>query len=334
MPEFERHKDPIRRDKDRRVCILWVRQSESIQIPSDVTGMGSSVFKECKSLESVTMQGTTPPPLRAENEETDETYVFDSCKFVTDNAKGIKVPSGTVAAYKAAWPEWAAYIADDKEKVDVAKQAAETALTEIQVSNATTKESLEAAMKDAVKAVLEEAGIGSDGVAITVEDFIKKGATIKAEGSVSGSIRITSGTESAIIPINRTIDKLPVTPAGKVAAAKAAVEDAVKSAIDRLLAGTGVTNENAEETAAEIAELIPDVVAGALVEAGVSADEVVAGEASIEVQLADADSEGSISITIPLASKEDTGQSDCAAVRVQIAKTVGKQNRTRMHRKW
>ena len=225
---------------------------------------------------------------------------------MTDNAKGIKVPSGTVAAYKAAWPEWAAYIADDKEKVDVAKQAAEMALTEIQVSNATTQESLETAMKDAVKAALEEAGTGSDGVVITVEDFIRKSATIKAEGSVSGSI-----------------DKLPVTPAGKVAAAKGAVEDAVKNAIDRLLAGTGVTNENAEETAAEIAEFIPDVVAGALVEAGVSADEVVAGEVSIDVQMADADSEGSISITIPLISKEDIGQSDCAAARVQIAKTGG-----------
>ena len=296
---------------------------QSITIPFDVTSIGSNAFKSCDSLESVSMKGIMPPTLGVTNEGTEKTYVFSNCKFVTDNAKGIQVPSGTVAAYKAAWPEWAAYIADDREKVEAAKQAAETALTEIQVSNATTQESLEAAMKDAVKAALEEAGIGSDGVVITVEDFIRKGATIKAEGSVSGSIRITSGTESVVIPVNKTIDKLPVTPAGKVAAAKAAVEDAVKNAIDRLLAGTGVTNENAEEAAAEIAELIPDAVAGALVEAGVSADEVAAGEAGIEVQLADADSGGSINITIPLTSKEDAGQSDCAAVWVQIAKPGG-----------
>ncbi len=291
---------------------------KNITIPSSVTSIGHGAFSGCTSLERVTMQGSMPPTL---NGLFESNYVFNNCKFVIDDVKGIEVPEGAANRYKEAWPEWADYIAGgsaptDKDKVDAAKAAVEAVLAGIQVSNATTKESLEAA----IKAALEEAGINGDDVTISVETFTRTDATTDAPGSIQASIKITSGAESVDVPVDKTIDQLPDTPAEKVEAVKKAVEDAVKNAINRELAGIKVTNDNAEEIAAKIAELIPDAVASALAEVGVGADEIEIGEVGMEIEPADENSEGSIKITIPVTSTEDAGQSDSAAVQVPITK--------------
>lgn len=299
-----------------------------IVIPDRVTDIGHWAFKGCSSLKSVTMQGNEPPTLGALDGEN---QIFDSCKFVTENTKGIKVPEGTVDAYKTAWPDWADYIAggsaatSDREKVETAKKAVEDALTDIHASNATTKESLETEIKEAVKKALEAAGISGD-VDISVENFTRTEATTDAPGSITAGIRITSGTESAEVPVEKTIDKLPGTPADKVAVAKKAVEDAVKKAIDQALAGTKVTNDNAQEIAGQISALIPEAVAGALEAAGVGADEVEIGEVGIKIEPATADGEGSINVTIPITSKEDAGQADSAVIQVPVTKPGEEEN--------
>lgn len=77
----------------------------SITIPKDVTSIGNSVFQNCGKLANVTMAGETPPAIG--------TSVFYGGGFVKNDAKGIHVPTGKADAYKAAWKDWAAYIADD-----------------------------------------------------------------------------------------------------------------------------------------------------------------------------------------------------------------------------
>ncbi|MDE5717246.1 MAG: leucine-rich repeat protein, partial [Lachnospiraceae bacterium] len=210
---------------------------KGITIPSGVTSIGSEAFEECSMLETVTMQSNTPPTLEKSSREIKNQ--FTRCKFVTDNKKGIKVPEGTADAYKAAWPEWKDYITDgtdDEEgsapvtpadKVEAAKKAVEKALADITVSNATTQESLAQVITEAVNTALEEAGIDSKDVTVAVEDFLKTEATTETAGSITANIKITSGTESASVPVDKGIDRLPVTPADKVEAAKKAVEKAL-----------------------------------------------------------------------------------------------------------
>ena len=304
----------------------------SITIPSGVTSIGPNVFLNCSSLESVTMEGSTPPTLAAL--ESGRTAHFSGCKFVTDGTQGIKVPAGTADTYKAEWAEWKDYIVEgsapaeptDQEKVEAAKKAVEDVLAGIHMSNATTKESLEADLKAAVKAALDKADIDSKDVTISVENFTKTEATTAAPGSIKADIRITSGTESAAVTVDQTINKLPGTPADKVAAVKTAVENAVKKAIDEALAGTKVTNDNAEEIAEQIAGLIPEAVARALEAAGVGADEVAIGDVDIQVEPATADSEGSIKVAIPVTSTEDAGQSGSAVIQMPVTKPGGEED--------
>ena len=72
---------------------------ENVIIGSGVTSIGFSVFAQCTSLASVTVQATTPPTLN--------NGAFN------DNATGRKiyVPSGSVATYKAA-SVWSDYASD------------------------------------------------------------------------------------------------------------------------------------------------------------------------------------------------------------------------------
>ncbi|EOS48476.1 hypothetical protein C809_02027, partial [Lachnospiraceae bacterium MD335] len=127
---------------------------ENIIIPSGVTEIGCSTFAECTNLDSISIRASTPPSLEVVEGEP---LLFENCKFVTENTQGIHVPDGAAQAYKTAWTDWADYIADDSpqfsdaEKVAAAKEAVEKALEDITVSNATTKESIQTAINDAVK---------------------------------------------------------------------------------------------------------------------------------------------------------------------------------------
>ena len=301
-----------------------------ITIPARVTSIGHMAFQNCEGLETVTMLGSTPPTLGVSS--SGKTAHFEGCKFVTDNTKGIKVPAGSVDTYKAAWTEWKEFISEnsapdtpaDKDKVEAAKKAVEAALENITVFNTTTKESLETAIAEAVKTALEAAGMDSKGVTVVVEDFTKIQATTDAAGSITANIKITSGTETAEAAVDKTIDRLPGTPADKVEAVKKAVEEALKKAIDKALAETEVTNDNAEEVAAQIGALIPDAVAGALEAAGVSPDEIEIGEVDIRIEPA-ADRDGSIKVTIPVTSREDAGASGSASVQVPVTKPGGEE---------
>ena len=234
---------------------------ENIIIPSGVTEIGCSTFAECTNLDSISIRASTPPSLEVVEGEP---LLFENCKFVTENTQGIRVPDGAAQDYKTAWTDWADYIADDSpqfsdaEKVAAAKEAVEKALEDITVSNATTKESIQTAINDAVKAALEEAGIDGSGIGITVEDFAKTDATTNAAGSVTGKVTITSGTESAETAIDKTITKLELTDAEKVAAAKEAVEKALED----------ITVSNAT-TKESIQTAINDAVKAALEEAGI-----------------------------------------------------------------
>ena len=298
----------------------------SIKIPSGVTEIGYGAFSGCTQLDSVLIQADTPPTLAGYEGET---ATFTDCKFVTENTKGIHVPDGKAQAYKTAWTEWADYIADDSpqisdaEKVAAAKEAVEKALEDINVSNATTKESLEKAINEAVKEALEESGIDGEGITVTVEDFAKTDATTGAAGSVTGKVTITSGTEADEVAID-TI--LPTAPADKVETVRAAVQDAVKKAVEQALEGTKVTNDNAQEIANQIAEeIIPAAVAKALEETGVNPADIAIGEVDIKVTLSTKDSDGSIDITIPVTSTEDPAQTGNAQIQVLIEKTGGEQ---------
>ncbi len=303
-----------------------------ITIPSGVTDIGYYAFYGCSSLGSVIMQGSKPPTLVVLDEETGETQIFNGCKFVTEGTQGIKVPAGTVDAYKAAWTEWKDYVTEaavtvtPADKVAAAKAAVEDALADIVVSNDTTEESLAEAVTEAVKTALEETGIDSTEVTVTVEDFAKTEATKDAVGSITATVKITSGTETAEVAVDQTIAKLPAAPADKVAAAKKAVEEAVKAAIAEALAGTEVTNDNAEEIAAQIEALLPDAVAEALTASGVSADEVGIGDVDITVDPASAVGEGSITVTIPVISTEDPEQTGNAVIRVPVTVSGGEED--------
>ena len=307
-----------------------------ITIPDSVTSIGAGAFMECSGLASVTMLGNEPPEL--EN-MSGTTMHFAGCKFVTDDKEGvgINVPAGTADKYKTAWQEWEKFITDgtdDEEgsapvtptdKVEAAKKAVEKALADITVSNATTQESLAQVITETVNTALEEAGIDSKDVTVAVEDFSKTEATTEAAGSITANIKITSGTESASVTVDKGIDRLSGTPADKVAAVRKAVEEALKNAIDRALADTEVTNDNADEIAAQIEGLIPDAVAGALKTAGVNAGDIEFGKVAIQIEPA-ADREGSITVTIPVTSREDAGESENASVQVPVAKPGGEED--------
>ena len=70
----------------------------SITIPASVTTIGNYSFRGCSNLKSVYVLGTTPA--------SEGTSMFTGCSAELS----IYVPGGCVDAYKAAWPEYSAYI--------------------------------------------------------------------------------------------------------------------------------------------------------------------------------------------------------------------------------
>ena len=72
----------------------------SITLPSGVTSIGTSAFYDCSALMKLTVLASTPPTLNSNSLSN----VPATCS--------IRVPAGSVAAYKAApnWSDRAAYI--------------------------------------------------------------------------------------------------------------------------------------------------------------------------------------------------------------------------------
>ena len=69
----------------------------SVTIPSGVTSINYKAFYGCRGLTSITVEATIPPSL--------DDYVFGN----TNNCP-IYVPSGSVNAYKSAWPNYSSRI--------------------------------------------------------------------------------------------------------------------------------------------------------------------------------------------------------------------------------
>ncbi|CEN48957.1 TvBspA-like-625 (fragment) [Capnocytophaga canimorsus] len=69
------------------------RSLTSITLPNSVTSIGDYAFWQCSSLTSLTLKGSTPPKIQ----------------ILFDNSPTIKVPAGSVDAYKTAagWREYA-----------------------------------------------------------------------------------------------------------------------------------------------------------------------------------------------------------------------------------
>ncbi|MDE6760662.1 MAG: leucine-rich repeat protein [Lachnospiraceae bacterium] len=81
---------------------------KEVTIPGSVTKIGDHAFL-CDDLEKVTMLGSIPP-------ESSGSIFGNSdygCAFVVNNTEGIHVPAGAANTYKAAWIDYADYIAGD-----------------------------------------------------------------------------------------------------------------------------------------------------------------------------------------------------------------------------
>ena len=94
----------------------------------------------------------------------------------------------------------------DEDKVEETKKVVEQVLSGLTADNSTTKEQIQNQINEALSA----AGIGSD-VAVRVDDFKKTEATSSAEGSISGTVTITSGGASENVTIDKPIAKLAGT---------------------------------------------------------------------------------------------------------------------------
>lgn len=90
---------------------------QEITIPKAVAEIDREAFIKCFLLESITFSGDTPPTLGFAVFGVDysavEGRVDERCGFVKNGTQGIHVPAGKAQAYKDAWADWAAYIADD-----------------------------------------------------------------------------------------------------------------------------------------------------------------------------------------------------------------------------
>ncbi len=182
----------------------------------------------------------------------------------------------------------------DAAKVAAAKKIVEETLAGYTATNGTTKQEIQ----EKIDTALTNAGISD--VTVTVGDLNKTEATTGAAGSISGNVSITKGSVSDSVAIDKTIDKLPITDAAKVAAAKKIVEETL----------TGCTATNGT-TKQEIQEKIDT----ALTNAGISDVTVTVGD--LNRTEATTDAAGSISgnVSITKGSVSDS---------VPIDKTIDK----------
>ena len=182
----------------------------------------------------------------------------------------------------------------DAAKVAAAKKIVEETLAGYTATNGTTKQEIQ----EKIDTALTNAGISD--VTVTVGDLNKTEATTGAAGSISGNVSIGCGSVTDSVAIDKTIDKLPITDAAKVAAAKKIVEETL----------TGCTATNGT-TKQEIQEKIDT----ALTNAGISDVTVTVGD--LNRTEATTDAAGSISgnVSITKGSVSDS---------VPIDKTIDK----------
>ena len=160
----------------------------------------------------------------------------------------------------------------DATKVEAAKKIVEETLAGCTATNDTTKQEIQ----EKIDTALTNAGISD--VTVTVGDLNKTEATTDAAGSISVNVSIGCGSVTDNVTINKTIDKLPITDAAKVEAAKKIVEET--------LAGCTATNDTTKQ---EIQEKIDT----ALTNAGISDVTVTVGD--LNKTEATTDAAGSIS---------------------------------------
>ena len=182
----------------------------------------------------------------------------------------------------------------DADKIAAAKEVVEEVLAGYTATNDSTSEDIQ----NKINTALTNAGISD--VTVTVGDLTIKKATREEEGSISGSIAIQCGIETGSVTVNKTIAKLLISDADKVAAAKAVVEKALE--------GIVATNETTKED-------IQNKINTALSSGGITDVTVMVGE--LTVKKATNSEEGSISGSIAIQCGIET---DGVTVNKPIAK--------------
>ena len=181
----------------------------------------------------------------------------------------------------------------DAEKLAETKKKIEEVLPGIlagfNVNNSTQTGTLQTDISKAIEQTLAETGMKD--VTVTVGTLAKKDATATAEGSITGTITIQSGTETVSVSINQPIAKLPMTDAEKVADAKVKAE----AALPGILAELNVSNSTQTGT---LQTDIKEAVEQALKAAGVEGAVVTVG--TLTKKDATTTVEGSITGTITI----------------------------------
>lgn len=181
---------------------FWGCGLTKITIPASVTSIGEKAFIYCDNLNEVIIKSETPPTLGD--------GVFTDCGFVKDNTQSIHVPTGKAQAYKDAWTDWEAYIANDtssSEKTDFEKlietiEVIMAALEDFTADNDTTAESIQSI----IDAAVADAGITD--AFVEVRDFQKIVATTEAEGRIQAAIYVRCGTREHTGSMEEEIERL------------------------------------------------------------------------------------------------------------------------------
>ncbi|MGX8835154.1 beta strand repeat-containing protein [Amedibacillus sp. YH-ame6] len=114
----------------------------------------------------------------------------------------------------------------DVDKIAAAKKVVESALKEFNATNVTDANAIMALANKAIS----DAGIIGVTLSWDVSGaFDKSEATEDAKGKVTGTIKLSCGTENATVTLNKTIAQLPNDPNEKIATVKAAIEAALNA---------------------------------------------------------------------------------------------------------
>ena len=180
-------------------------------------------------------------------------------KSATSDASGkatgtISISSGSRSSSAAINKTIAKTPSNDEEYAEAAKDAADNAVSDIVISNGNTGDDIKKAIED------ELAKAGISGAQVITDDVVIKEATSKANGSVTGKVRVIVNGIEKEITINRIIPKLPMTDAEKISEAEQIIKDALADApayngtnkndlqkvVDKALSDAGITDVTAD----------------------------------------------------------------------------------------